>query len=250
VSDVSGLADLYAVGVVGAITTNLGASATDRKLALRNWERNLMLFTFVIMLAIELSLFVDKPNARVFAFTVLAIGLVLRGLAGEMAQRRKKSAADVSAGSAPAANTFPPPELRGQTLSRPPLVCAVRGAGKTLDFAVQHAIETQRALYVLFVRNVPALGERDRGRKWEEDEEACRIFARARQKAAGHPVVPCYTVSDALPETIVDITATVGADLLVLGASNRQSLVSLLRGDVVRQVAGLLPEDIHLLIYA
>jgi nucleotide-binding universal stress UspA family protein len=204
----------------------------------------------VIMLAIELSLFVDKPNARVFAVTVLAIGLVLRGLAGEMAQRRKKSAAGISAGSVPAGNTFPQPELRAEAMSRPPLVCAVRGVGKTLDFAVQHAIETQRALYVLFVRSVPALSERDRGRKWEEDEEASRIFVHARQKAGGHPVVPCYTVSDALPETIADITATVGAVLLILGASNRQSLVSLLRGDVVRQVASLLPEDIHLLIYA
>ena len=46
VKDMSGLADLYAIGVVGAIATNLGASATDRKLALARWERILMLFTF------------------------------------------------------------------------------------------------------------------------------------------------------------------------------------------------------------
>ena len=32
VKDMAGLADLYAVGVVGAIATNLGATATDRKL--------------------------------------------------------------------------------------------------------------------------------------------------------------------------------------------------------------------------
>ena len=30
VKDISGLAELYAVGVVGAIATNLGATATDR----------------------------------------------------------------------------------------------------------------------------------------------------------------------------------------------------------------------------
>ena len=34
-----GLADLYAVGVVGAIATNLGATATDRKLSMKSWER-------------------------------------------------------------------------------------------------------------------------------------------------------------------------------------------------------------------
>ena len=53
---------------------------TDRKLDLKKWERGLMLGTFVIMLAIELSLLWDKPGARVFAFTVLTIGLILRGL--------------------------------------------------------------------------------------------------------------------------------------------------------------------------
>ncbi|HZL43752.1 MAG TPA: hypothetical protein VFD66_10805 [Verrucomicrobiae bacterium] len=48
----------------------------------------------------------------------------------------------------------------------------------------------------------------------------------------------------------MDITATMGASQLVLGAPDRQGLVSLLRGDVVQNVASLLPDDIHLLIYA
>ena len=43
VKDVSGLADLYAVGVVGAIATNLGACSTDRKLGLvASGKRTLM----------------------------------------------------------------------------------------------------------------------------------------------------------------------------------------------------------------
>src|SRR5947208_6310523 len=46
VKDMVGLADLYAVGVVGAIATNLGASATDPKLAVKRWERVLMFITF------------------------------------------------------------------------------------------------------------------------------------------------------------------------------------------------------------
>ena len=66
VKDVAGLADLYAVGVVGAIATNLGASATDKKLALATWERLLMFVTFLIMLAIEISLFWDKPSGHVW----------------------------------------------------------------------------------------------------------------------------------------------------------------------------------------
>jgi len=81
VSDMAGLADLYAVGVVGAMATNIGANSTDRKLQLKTWERALMFFTFLIMGAIEISLFICKPHAGVFAAVVLAIGLILRGLA-------------------------------------------------------------------------------------------------------------------------------------------------------------------------
>ncbi|PYI86928.1 MAG: universal stress protein UspA, partial [Verrucomicrobia bacterium] len=88
VKDMAGLADLYAVGVVGAIATNLGATSTDRKLSIKTWERSLMLGTFLVMAAIEISLLVDKPNARYFAVTILAVGLILRGLVQE--RRMKK----------------------------------------------------------------------------------------------------------------------------------------------------------------
>src|SRR5437588_6206735 len=41
VKDMAGLAHLYAVGVVGAIATNLGATSTDRKLLIKTWDRTL-----------------------------------------------------------------------------------------------------------------------------------------------------------------------------------------------------------------
>src|SRR5260370_17360976 len=89
VKDMSGLADLYAVGVVGAIATNLGATATDRKLSIKPWERTLMFATFIVMFAIEMSLLIDKPNARYFAVTILAVGLILPGLVQERPAKKK-----------------------------------------------------------------------------------------------------------------------------------------------------------------
>jgi amino acid transporter len=253
VSDMNGLADLYAIGVVGAITTNLGASATDRKLDLVKWERMLMLFTFVIMLCIEASLFVDKPNARIFATTVLVIGLIMRGLAAEAAQRKKRKMAELAAAATPASSQteiiVPTPVVNG-TVMGAPLLCAVRGIGRTLDFAIQEARETHRPLYLLFIRSLPMLTEADQKRKWQEDEDARQIFSYAFKNAQGHPVMPCYAVSDAPAETIVDITATMGASQLLLGAPTRSGLAGLLSGNIVRNVSDLLPEDIHLLIYA
>src|SRR6266849_8501959 len=90
VKDMAGLADLYAVGVVGAIATNLGATATDRKLVIKTWERTLMFATFIVMASIEMSLLIDKPNARYFAVTILAVGLVLRGLVQERRMKKEQ----------------------------------------------------------------------------------------------------------------------------------------------------------------
>jgi hypothetical protein len=39
-----------------------------------------MLCTFLVMAAIEISLLIDKPGARMFAETVVAAGLVLHGV--------------------------------------------------------------------------------------------------------------------------------------------------------------------------
>ena len=63
-------------------------------------------------------------------------------------------------------------------------------------------------------------------------------------------VLPGYAVSDSPADTIVDFAATIGASRLMLGAPSRSGLVNLLRGNIIRQVSDLLPDDIHLLVYA
>ncbi len=251
VKDVAGLADLYAIGVVGAIATNLGATATDKHLDLKRWERNLMLFTFVIMAAIEISLLIDKPNARYFAFTVLVVGLILRGLAYEHTTRKKKAEATISSVPSPSALAAAPTAQRPQLDAfRDPLLCAVRGIGKTLDFALEEARDSRRPLYVLFVREQAVITPEDRERKWQQDPDAKLIFEYAQSKANGCAVLPCYTVSDSAADTIVDMAATLGVSRLILGSPQRSALLNLLRGNIIRHVSQMLPDSIHLLVYA
>jgi amino acid transporter/nucleotide-binding universal stress UspA family protein len=300
VSDLSGLAELYAVGVVGAIATNLGACSTDWKLGLNRWERGIMFVTFLVMVVIEFSLFIDKPSARVFAVTVLAIGLIMRALAREQAQRsafvvllvmvvalfiedaragvlavtvlavglilrglvgerqqKRQEKAGVAAAPVPA---WPPPGravigggLPSGDTEAPhglPLLCAVRGIGKTLDFALEEARESHRPLYLLFIREQPVITGEDRKRKWRDDDEARAIFMYAHDHAEGAVVLPGYAVSDSPADTIVDFAATIGASRLLLGAPARSGLVNLLRGNIIRRVSDALPEDIHLLVCA
>jgi amino acid transporter len=272
VSDMSGLADLYAVGVVGAIATNLGATCTDWKLALKTHERAVMIVTALIMLAIEISLFVDKPNARIFAVTILAIGLILRGLARESAQRKSAAAHEAALEAAVIAmeKASKPTELNDPhaapsskavgstgTAVAPapvakayngPILVAVRGPGRTLDFAVKEASENGQPLYVLFVREQPIIAPGDRRRKWTEDKEANETFESLRGKGLGETIIPCYAVSDAPAHTIADLASTIGAERVLLGAPQRSTLIHMLRGNIIREVASLLPEDIHLLV--
>ena len=250
VRDMAGLADLYAVGVVGAIATNLGASATDRKLDLARWERVLMFCTFLIMSGIEVSLFIDKPNARLFALGMLAAGLVLHGLAAERAEKRRAAEAARALKPLSPVPSVPRLPIAAREMSGAPMICAVRGICCTLDFAIAEAKETDRPLYLLFVREQPVLAPGERRRKWTEDEEASAIFTYARDNADGVQILPCYAVSDSAADTIVDITATVGASRLIVGAPQRNMLVNLLRGNIIKSISDILPEEIHFLVYA
>ena len=261
VKDMAGLADLYAVGVVGAIATNLGATATDRKLSIKPWERTLMFCTFVVMGAIELSLVIDKPNARYFAVTVLAVGLILRGLVQERRAKREAAAIPeklriqpqpVVATPSQASSPGLPAAIPAQTSvpGSESILCAIRGTGRTLDFALREARETGRRLYLLFVREQPFMTEQDAKRKWQQDPEASAIFAEAREKAGDQQPLFAYAVSPSAAETIVDIAATLGASRLILGAPKRNALMNLIRGSVIREVSDLLPEEIDLLVYA
>jgi amino acid transporter/nucleotide-binding universal stress UspA family protein len=247
VKDMAGLADLYAVGVVGAIATNLGATATDRKLSIKSWERTLMFATFVVMAAIEMSLLIDKPNARYFAVTILAVGLILRGLVLE--RRMKKEAVPekipVEMATAKAAVAVPQSVMAAESI-----LCAIRGTGRTLDFALREASKAGLRLYLLFVREQPFMTEEDARRKWQQDPEASAIFAEAKQKAGNITPLFCYAVSPSAAETIVDVAATLGASRVILGAPQRHALMNLLRGNVIREVSSSLPEEIDLLVYA
>ncbi len=248
VKDMSGLADLYAVGVVGAIATNLGATSTDRELSIKTWERTLMFGTFLVMAAIEMSLLIDKPNARYFAVTILAVGLILRGLVQERRMKKQALPEKVPVEFTPPKPAFAPAPISAGAES---ILCAIRGTGRTLDFALREARKTDSRLYLLFVREQPFMTEQDSKRKWQEDPEASTVFAEAKKKSALEQLpLFCYAVSPSAAETIVDVAATLGASRVILGAPQRSALINLLRGNVIREVSNSLPEEIDLLVYA
>jgi hypothetical protein len=72
----------------------------------------------------------------------------------------------------------------------------------------------------------------------------------ASEKADGFRILLCYAVSDSTADTIVDIAATVGASYLIVGAPQRSTLVNFPQSNIVKNISDILPEEIHLLVYA
>jgi len=201
------------------------------------------------MSAIEVSLLIDKPNARYFAVTILAVGLILRGLVQER-RMKKEGAPQLAPERLPIEVARPSSDANANPLGGESILCAIRTAGRTLDFALRDAHKEGARLYLLFVREQPFMTEQDVKRKWQEDVEASAIFAEAKQKAGDQQPLFAYAVSPSAAETIVDVAATLGASRVILGAPQRSAVVNLLRGNVIREVSNSLPDEIDLLVYA
>lgn len=242
IHDVAGLANLYAVGFVGAIATNLGVNAEDRSIPMKKWERLLMGVTFVIMALIEITLFVTKPDARRFALSILTAGLILRAVLLE--QRQK-------------AWTAKKVKLRHASLytddTRTPLhygaiLCAVSTVGKTLDFALQESKRYNQPLYILFVREQKVITEEDLSRIWLDDDDACRIFDYAKDSSHEMTIKFFYAISSSPATTIVEMAEKLQASRLIVGRPRQSMVLQVLRGNIVQEISELLPPDIDLLV--
>lgn len=245
--DLTRLAALYAIGVVGAITINLGACSTNFKLGLKKTERSVMMGTFVLVGLIELTIAYKKLHALLFASIVLAVGLVTRTVARTLHERHERRLISPTIPApAPAPAPSPVPAARMPVTS---LLVAVRGPTDTLRFAVEQARLYGAMLFVLFVREIAVLV--DAGESLAEDPQAQAAFEAARRLGEEHGVrvVPLYTISDAPDAVILDQAATLGVDYLILGATARNRMVRLLKGDMIARIAEKLPEEIKLLIY-
>jgi nucleotide-binding universal stress UspA family protein len=206
-----------------------------------------MFCTFIIMLAIELSLFVNKPGARLFAGTIVAVGLLMHAIPRIGQKRAPLAAAEKRKPTQPPQSR---PEFPKRAVSGSPIVCAVRGCGRTVEFAIEMAKDLDQPVYILFVREQPILNLEDFNRDWRDDHEARRIFEYAKEKGYGHPTLPCYVVSDSTATTIAEFAAGVGASHLVLGASRRNMVLNLIRGNLIHRISRDLPETIKLIVYA
>jgi len=241
IHDVITLSALYAIGVVGAIMINVGATGTDKTLKLSKVTRAFMIFSAVVLFLIETTIVIEKTKALIFASSVLVVGLTAR----EITRRRRA----IVIAPAPVAGipsiAIPKPEAFPFTNR---VLVAVRGGGQTLlRQACEEAKLRSSFLFVLNVKEIAISGslpdkvpgESFKDNKWME--EICSQFA--------IPYKVISIISNEVGYSIAEQAATLGVERLILGAPQRSLVSKALRGDVIRMVSELLPEEIQLVIY-
>src|SRR6478736_7516693 len=246
------LAGLYAIGVVGAITVNVGSCTFNRAVGFTWYDRVLFARTLVILAFVELTLAHTRLDALQFVLAILMGGLALRAytlkLQGLTTLTVTREVARMVTPDLVA--TMRPRLQEGQKI-----MVAARGITPVLSFALDEAQLRKATLFVRYVKEVAVYysgGPTFLGRaRWQDDPEAQAIMSLMLKLGAERNicVLPVYAVSEDAAATILDLSATMGVDFLMIGATQRHALANLLRGSVATNVAQQLPDSIQLVIY-
>lgn len=236
------LAELYVIGVCGAITVSVVSCAVNKKLDLSRNARIGMWMLSAFLGAVFLTIVVTKPNATMFATGVVGSVMLMRQ---GMAWRRSKAPPTMDE---PIAGWLA--EVKREPLkldpSKPKIMLAARGRYQA-EFAVDFARRRNSVLFAIFVRTLRVMDvQPGRVPRIEEDEQAQEALGTTAVLAreAGVPFVPIYVTSADVASEILDYTVTHGCDTLIMGKSRRSLFARKIEGDVVMQVAEHLPDEV------
>ncbi len=241
IHDIETLAHLYAIGLIGAMLINLGSTATDKSVSLKPFLKILMLISAFILLLVEISIVINKLEATIFAVLILSFGLGARQIAKWKFPQKTTPVEEIQA---------PPPPTRKRHRTSIPAakyLLALKGKNdRLLKFAIDEAKQRKALLFILRIKeiSVDALPERIEMRINGEEEHIENICAEA---GIDFQIIsiPSYEVG----YTIAEQAATFGVDRVIMGATKRSVLENVLRGNVMRSLSALLPEEVQLVIF-
>jgi amino acid transporter len=237
IHDVETLSHLYAIGLVGAMIINLGSTATDKTVSMKYYVKILMIVSAVILVFIELSIAIKKQEATIFAALILFIGLLARQFTRMHAAPEVTVAAGVP-------TTY---KRRRTSIPSAKYMLAMKDVNdRMLRFAVEEAQQRRALLFVLRIREI-AVGTLPAKMSIRIDETDERIERACINAGIDFQIIsiPSYDVG----YTIAEQAATFGVDRIILGATKRSMLENVLRGNVVRSLSALMPEDVQLIIF-
>src|SRR5213592_2154399 len=145
------LAGLYAIGVVGAITVNVGSCAFNRTVGFTWYDRVLFGITFVILALVELTLAHTKVDALQFVLAILIGGLALRAYT---LKRQGLTTLTVTREVAQMVTPDLVTSMRPRLEEGQKIMVAARGITPVLSFALDEAQLRKATLFVLYVKEV------------------------------------------------------------------------------------------------
>ncbi len=242
--DLVRLAALYAIGVVGAITINLGSCATNFKILLKTWERALLFFATIILFFIEITIAYEKRSALIFASTVLIVGFSLRFMA-------KRFAGVPGAVLVPEINVLTVSEAKAlASLYHGSSLVALRQINPLLldEAALRVKAKGESTIYLSFVEAMPDFSELPE--EVEPSKESIDLLANAQREMEkrGITAVPVWQAGEDAGKLIAMAANELNVETVYIGATKRSGLMKLMRQDVLHSLARRLDPKRHLLI--
>ena len=239
-----GLAALYAIGVVGAITLNLWSTATNFQLPLRKEERIFLYMAGTILLFVEVTIAVQKHAALLFALTVVGTGLGLRQLAKVVMPIPLP--ATVSA-----VNVLTVSEAKEiAPLYHSSSLVALKTLNSRLldEVALRLKALGENAVYLNYVEETPPA--RELPRELEPSLQSLELLGKAQEEMEkkGITAIPVWQAGEDPGRLIAHSAQELGVNTVMIGTTQRSALMGLLRGDVFRTLAKNLPRECHLVI--
>ena len=241
--DLVKLSALYAIGVIGAITMNLGSVATNFKIHLKNHERALLFGGSTLLFIIELTIAYEKRHALIFASSVVCTGLALRFAAKKFA---------------PAAVEFLVPSVEVLTVAEAKEIAslykssslvAIRNLNLHLlnEAALRAKALGESSLYVSCVEEAPIVPDMT---EFEPSKASLELLSQAMKEMEkkGINAIPVWQLGDDPGKLISSAARELGVDTVMIGTTKRSGLIRLLRGDVFQSLARTLPQECHLAI--
>ena len=242
--DLVRLAALYAIGVVGAITINLGSCASNFKIMMKTWERALLFFATAILFFIEITIAYEKRSALIFASSVLLVGFTLRFMS-------KKFAGEPEIAFVPEINVLTVSEARElYSLYHGSSLVALRTLNPHLldEAALRVKAKGENSIYLSYVEPMPDFSELPDS--VEPSRESIELLTNAQKEMEKRDItaIPIWQAGEDAGKLIAMAANELNVDTVFIGATKRSSLMKLMRQDVFHSLARRLDPKRHLLI--
>jgi amino acid transporter len=234
--DLERLAELYAIGVIGAVAINVSLCAIHPRL--RRIKRKVpMILLGLCLLAIWMTLAFTKLHALAFVSIVMVVGLSARQVTKWFAARRPSLLRQAIL-----------EQLPTEALTKRRIMVGTYGSESLAPAALEIARRDDAALVVCFIRSVALSFKYEGERKLgiDTDLAAQKTFARFLDLAhdAGVPIIPVYDTGPDAAVLIAENAAIYGCEQVLIGTSRKGMLYHLVKGHFQRHLEALLPPDI------